>query len=323
MQTNIVKADTRGMSHEDWLEARRNGIGGSDAGAIMGVSKWSSPLSVYMDKIGKSVEKEETEAMRQGTDLEPYVAERFVRYMEEKEGRKVKVRRCNKILVHPDYPWMIANIDRDIVGEDAGLECKTASTMNRCDYAAGNIPETYYYQCLHYMAVTGASHWYLAVLQYSRDFHVFDIPRNDDRIEMLIQAEEDFWNNHVLAKVPPLPTGDDNDTAMVNVLYPIVAEVEKVDISEMENDLQVRDMLKSQLKKLESDIDEIENRIKMKLGDHVGGFSNSYIVNWGQYERSSFDKKKLLEDHPEFEALIKQYTTIKPQRRFMATKVTE
>jgi len=96
-----VYADTRSMSREEWLESRRNGIGGSDASAILGVNPYSSPLKVYMDKIGKGVEEEENEAMRQGTDLEQYVADRFVDFMEKQRTPK-KVRKCNRIVRHPD-----------------------------------------------------------------------------------------------------------------------------------------------------------------------------------------------------------------------------
>ena len=96
MNNAKVFADTRKMTREEWLDARRNGIGGSDASAILGLNPYSSPLKVYLDKIGKGEEQETNEAMRQGTDLEPYVAERFTK----ETGKKVK--RCNKILQHPD-----------------------------------------------------------------------------------------------------------------------------------------------------------------------------------------------------------------------------
>jgi len=159
-----VFADTRKMSHEEWLASRRNGIGGSDASAILGVNPYSSPLKVYLDKIGKSEDKETNEAMRQGTDLEQYVADRFV------EATGKKVRKCNKILQHPEYPWMLANIDRDIVGENAGLECKTISAFDIEDKLEnGEYPAHYYVQCVHYMAITGADRWYLAVLVLGRD----------------------------------------------------------------------------------------------------------------------------------------------------------
>ena len=76
---------TKNMSREEWLEARRKGIGGSDASAFLGQNQWSSPLSVYMDKRGMTPEKDPTEALIQGTDCEEVVAKRF----ERETGMKV------------------------------------------------------------------------------------------------------------------------------------------------------------------------------------------------------------------------------------------
>lgn len=111
-------ADTRDMSHSAWLEARRAGIGGSDAAAILGASPWATPLSVWADKQGLTAEKPDTIAMRFGRDAEEIVA----RWFAEDTGKTVA--RCNAILQHPEHPFMLANIDRQIRGERAGLECK-------------------------------------------------------------------------------------------------------------------------------------------------------------------------------------------------------
>ena len=112
------------MSREEWLEERRKSIGGSDAAAVIGMSRFASPYTVWMDKTGRLPEKEDTEAMRIGRDLEEYVAKRF----EEASGKKV--RRCNYIIRNPAYPWAHADIDRRISSENAGLECKTTSTLD-------------------------------------------------------------------------------------------------------------------------------------------------------------------------------------------------
>ena len=107
----IRLANTAEIPREDWLNARRGGIGGSDAPAILGLDRYRSPFDVYADKLGLKPEQEDNEAMRQGRDLEQYVAERFM------EATGKKVRRRNGILQHPEHPWMIANIDRWVVGE--------------------------------------------------------------------------------------------------------------------------------------------------------------------------------------------------------------
>ena len=142
MKLNKV-VGTAGMDRETWLKYRRNGIGGSDAGAICGMNPYVTAVNVYLDKLGKKEETEDNEAMRQGRDLEQYVAERFM------EATGKKVRRANAIFSNAEYDFMYANVDRLIVGEDAGLECKTANAYSADKWKDGHIPEHYEIQCHH------------------------------------------------------------------------------------------------------------------------------------------------------------------------------
>ena len=178
---------TAKMSHEEWLEERRKSIGGSDAAAVIGMSRFASPYTVWMDKTGRLPEKEDTEAMRIGRDLEEYVAKRF----EEASGKKV--RRCNYIIRNPAYPWAHADIDRRISGENAGLECKTTSTLDIRQFNGVEFPERYYAQCVHYLAVTGLDRWYLAVIVFGRGFFTYTLERDEAEISALMEAEKLFW----------------------------------------------------------------------------------------------------------------------------------
>ena len=202
------------MTHEEWLSERKKGIGGSDAAAIVGLSPYKSAFEVYADKLSLVPPKEDNEAMRQGRDLEEYVARRFC----EETGKRV--RRRNSMIKNPAYPFAFANVDRLIIGENAGLECKTAGSMSVKRYKGGEYPEEYYCQCMHYMAVTGYPVWYLAVLIYSTEFKVFEIKRDEEDIAALMKAEREFWENNVLAKNPPAPSGSDNDNEIINAVYP-------------------------------------------------------------------------------------------------------
>ena len=116
----------KNLTKEEWLVYRRSGIGGSDAGAIAGLNPYSTAYSVYLDKLGEAEPITETEAMRQGMELEEYVAKRFC----EHTGKRVK--RCEYILRSKAHPFMLADVDRLVVGENAVLECKT--TLNRDGY---------------------------------------------------------------------------------------------------------------------------------------------------------------------------------------------
>ena len=120
----VIRISTKGMTREEWLKLRKTGIGGSDAGAICGLNPYSSPVKIYQDKTQEATEEEDNESMRQGRDLEDYVARRFM------EETGLKVRRSGQMYRSEEYPFMLANVDRLIVGQDAGLECKTASAFS-------------------------------------------------------------------------------------------------------------------------------------------------------------------------------------------------
>ena len=153
---------TKDLPYKDWLQYRKRGIGGSDAGAVCGLNPYASPMSVYFDKITEENEEFDNEAMRQGRDLEEYVARRFM------EATGKKVRRSNVMYQNDEHPFMLADVDRMVVGEDAGLECKTVSPYSADKWKDGQIPAHYEIQCHHYMAVTGAEAWYIGNHFWSR-----------------------------------------------------------------------------------------------------------------------------------------------------------
>ena len=131
MPRKLVK--TTDITREQWLEYRRTGLGGSDAAVVMGLTPYRSKIELWADKTGRMPETEDNEAMRTGRDLEQYVAERFC------EAAGKKVRRRNYIFQHDEYDFITANVDREIIGENAGLECKTTSAFAKADFDSGEI----------------------------------------------------------------------------------------------------------------------------------------------------------------------------------------
>lgn len=172
------------MSRDEWLEARKMGIGGSDAGAILGLNPYSSPTRVFLDKTGQAEPQADNYAMKIGRDLEDYVARLFT----EETGKKV--RRRNAMLINDSYPFAVANVDREVVGEKSLLECKTTSKLDPQDLRDGIAPDSYYCQCMHYLAVTGMERIYLAILYLSdpKTFEILEITRNDETIESLMEC---------------------------------------------------------------------------------------------------------------------------------------
>ncbi len=195
------KISTADMSREEWLRLRKTGIGGSDAGAVCGLHPYSSPMKVFYDKTSDEMEDADSEAARIGRDLEDYVAKRFM------EASGFKVRRSNYMYRSVEHPFMIADVDRLVVGEDAGLECKTASAYSADKWKDGNIPLHYAMQCYHYMAVLNKKTWYIAAAVLGRGFTYRKLVWDDALIAGLIEAEKDFWCGHVVSGILPDPDG--------------------------------------------------------------------------------------------------------------------
>lgn len=136
---------TLNLDKKSWLRYRKRGIGGSDAGAVCGLNPYRTAIQVYYDKTSDEIEEIDNEAMRQGREFEDYVAGRFC----EASGKKV--RRANAMYYDEKNPFMLADADRMVVGENAGLECKTASPYMAEKWEDGKIPLSYQIQCHHYM----------------------------------------------------------------------------------------------------------------------------------------------------------------------------
>lgn len=290
----IHKIPTSGMTHEEWLEHRRGSIGGSDAATIVGLNPWSSPYELWADKLGKIQPKEETEAMRIGHDLEDYVAQRFT------EATGKRVRRENSILKSADIPFAHANVDRLIVGEKAGLECKTTSVLNLKHFKDGDYPPNYYVQCQHYMMVTGYDTWYLAVLVLGREFLHFTIHRNEEDIEALKEAEREFWD-YVESAEPPPTDGSNACADTLDILYPESDADTEVDLTPLITALRQRSELADQIKELEDRKKACENSIKDYMETAERGSCDGFRVSWKTQSRTTLDNKALQADHPEID----------------------
>ena len=303
-------ADTRTLTHDEWLALRRTGIGGSDAGAIIGVSPYKGAFSVWADKQGKLPPLEDNEAMRQGRDLEDYVARRFA------EASGLRVRHEYSMLRSVDHPCMLADIDRRIIGERAGLECKTSRDITMARYRNGEYPMEYYCQCLHYLAVTGWDCWYLAVLVYGTDLLIYKICRDEvlDDIEALIKAEEAFWQNHMVLDQPPAPDALDSTAAALGSVYPHEDGTTVCADQDADQALTELAALKAQHRSLDRQITERENQIKAAMGEAEVLAGTSVSATWRSSERTTISKTKLLKAYPNIN--MDAITDRNIQRRF-------
>ena len=291
------------MDKLEWLKERQKGIGGSDVGAIMGVNKWKSAFEIYLDKTEEiTEEKESSEAAHFGTILEDIVAKEFTL----RTGKKV--RKDNRHLVHKNYPFMVANIDRRIVGENAILECKTANSFCAKEWEADEIPASYLLQCQHYLSVTGASKAYIAVLIGGQKFIYKEIERDEELIKIIIDAEKDFWLNHVEKKIAPAIDGSFGACRYLSEKYKVGDKSLKVDLrSEFEEKINEYKNIKLQSKELDERAKAIENSLKNELGNAESGSISKFLVLWKSVKSNRVDSKKLKTDYPEiYKAVCKQ-----------------
>jgi len=266
--------DTRRIDHDEWLEWRQKGIGGSDIAAICGMSRYKSPMAVYLDKIGELPPVEDNPKMKAGRILEPVVADWFA------EETGMKVWRQNAIFQHPQYPFMLANIDRWLPGQNAGLECKNTSEYSRHDWEGTQAPTEYILQCNHYMAVTGADRWYIAVLIGGWDFQWRVIERDEELIKNLITIEHEFWHEHVLTKNPP--AFSHQDTELLKGIFPTSTAGERVDLPEdAYDDIQGIYQARADKADAERRLETHKNRIKGYMRDaELAYFQDELKFTW-------------------------------------------
>lgn len=184
--------------NEQWLADRRKGIGGSDAAAVLGLSKWKTPLDVYLDKRGEVADTPDNEAMLWGRALEPVIRQQYA----ERTGRVVRV--PDGILQHQDHPFMLASLD-GITDDRRVVEIKTARTGQDWGEAGSDeVPVAYLLQVQHYMAVTGYAVADVAVLIGGSDFRLYEVPADAELQQMLVDGEAAFWQR-VKQGTPPDP----------------------------------------------------------------------------------------------------------------------
>ena len=210
------------LPREDWLAVRKQGIGSSDAAAAIGLNPYKSQLELWMEKTGRDEPlpkldpQDEESPAYWGNVLEPIVAWHY----SKRSGNRV--RRINAVLQHPDpkLPWMLANIDREVIGADDVqiLECKTAG-INGARLWKEGVPEYVQLQVMHQLAVTGKQAADVAVLLGGQHLEIHRIERDESLIARLIDLEQLFWD-YVVSDTPPPADGTDSAEAALRCLYP-------------------------------------------------------------------------------------------------------
>lgn len=300
------------VNRDEWLKQRSKGLGGSDAGAVMGLNPYKSAYTLWAEKTGQiSNVVEENEAIRLGNDLEDYVAKRFA----ERENKRIK--RSSYCYQSKEFPFMRANVDRLIVGENSALECKTANPFKDGDYSNDIIPPTYYCQCLHYMVVCGFDRMYLAVLVFQKGFYTYVIDRGNEAVEAdiraLIKAESEFWK---LVENGTAPDVDGSESTAQTLKQLHKDELKTVfDLTAYDEKLDEIQELKEQQKELKTRQKTLENELKEVLIGCDYGQSSIYNVSAKVTTSSRFDTDKFKKEN------LKIYNSYKKETQTQTLRI--
>jgi putative phage-type endonuclease len=274
----------------EWRLARKKGIGGSDAAAVCGMSKWKTPLDVYRDKISDDVSHEMTNDQLMGTLFEPVL----INYYEKVTGNKVeKVGMTSK-------DFMIANVDGFIKSENKILEIKTARFMDGWgDEGTDEIPDEYLFQVAHYCHVLDIDNVDIAVLFMGKDFKIYRYTRNKNLEAKLVAKEAYFWNEHVKALKAPAPVNYDE----VRTYWKGVSGKSKQATPDIFRAAEALKELKEQSKIIEAKEKCLKQQIMEYMQDaEVLVNGDDRLITWKNQLRTSLDTKALKDANPELAA---------------------
>lgn len=320
-QRALRLVDTRTLDREQWLEVRKGGIGSSDAAAAVGLNPYKSQLELWMEKTGRAAANGEEPGMDSpmfwGTLLEPYVA---VAYQQKTDRR---VRKINAVLQHPTFNFMLANIDREVVGcpEVQILECKTAGEFGSRLWRDG-VPEYVQLQVQHQLAVTGKAAADVAVLLCGQELEIHRIPRDEEVIARLIVLETRFWQ-YVETDTPPPADGSESAARALRQFYP--GNSTTLDFSQDEQLSQVFTSLSELqaelgIKGQQAELDK--QTLQQAMGDASRAvFAGGEVTFKRSKDGTSLDTKRFTADHP---GIASQYTITRPgSRRFVLSPASD
>lgn len=307
----IVSTVGQEEDEKEWLAVRNKGIGGSDVGAICGVSPFSSARQIYFNKTGQFEEALQPgaasrERMHFGHLLEPIVADEFKRreLTADKDREGWTLTELGATVCHKDYPWMRANVDRLILDETGKirgiLECKTTSEYNNEEWEDGDILLSYMYQLNWYMYILDIPYGAFACLVGGNKFYAYEVYRNDALLqETILPAVKDFWFNNVQAlKEPELQAFD---TEFANDTYAEVEKNSEIMLEDEESDSLAAVVFecKAKIKELKSTMEEAQNRLKDRIKNNEIAYCRNHTIKWSPRSQTRVDLNILKAEFPE------------------------
>ena len=308
---------TKDLSRDEWLEARRSGLGSSDAATALGLNPYQSRLALWIEKtrpeqsLNQIDPSDDTHPTYWGTVLEPIVATHY----SKRTGNKV--RKVNAILQHPEHPFMLANLDREVIGQSDVqiLECKTAGAYGAKAWKDG-VPEYVLVQVMHQLAVTGKQAADVAVLIAGQDLQIHRVYRDEALIAQLIELEAQFWW-HVENNIPPVADGSDSAAHALQALFQhdnghILDLTYDADMNAVFDELVT---IRNHLDDYKAKESLLKQRIQQTMAEHSHAQFRNGSVAWKKTaDAKVLDSKTLSQEHPDLVAPY--FTTRAGSRRF-------
>lgn len=299
----------------NWLIQRQKGIGGSDIGALLGLSKWKTAFDIFIDKTEQITDEgEESEIIYWGNQFEDVVAKEFTK----RTGKKVRKDKTH--YRHREHEFMVANIDRRVVGENAILECKTTSAYNAKEWNEDEIPASYLLQVQHYMAVTGAEKAYIACLIGGQKFVWKEVKKDYELIKIIENACVEFWTNHILTGIAPALDGSTRASEYLKDRYKDSNGETKALESRYLEIIEQYNKSKELLKDVETECKEYENMLKNELAEYESGEIKQYKVLWKSFNSNRIDSNLLKSKYPD---IYKEVLKTTQARKFSIKEMRE
>jgi putative phage-type endonuclease len=288
------------LINQDFSVDRSKYIGGSDIGAILGLSRFKTPLEVWMEKTGKETKKADSLPLRFGSFAEDFVASEYSR------ATGFELLHDESIYIHTQHSYMSAHIDRFVVEGSTStptriLECKTANPFSSGEWGeigSDEVPMSYLCQCIWYMAITAIDKTDLAVLFGNSDFRIYEIARDQGLEELVIAKASTFWNEHVLKDMPP-PVSNEQDC---QTLFSKGDPAKSIEAGQETLELTKRlRLLNSEIDVREEEISSIKQTIMSQMGEaELLTYQGRTLASW-KAPKPSFrlDSKRFEQEHPE------------------------
>jgi len=293
---------------------RNNFIGGSDTGAILGISPYKTPLQLYREKIGEEVEEitpEKQKIFNRGKRFEPVVAEMMIDELTDR-GHDVEVVARNERYNDPEHPFLSAEIDMELIidNETVNAEIKTVHPFAAKDWGDINtdeIPVHYIAQILHGQMITGRKKTVVAALIGTDDLRLHYVHHDDSLVRHIKEKELDFWQM-VEKRIEPAPINPED----IMRLYewdngqPIQANRAAVEAVEQLKEIKIK------IKNLEAGKTELEKAIKLYMGENSLLLHDLVpLITWKAHTATRLDTKRIKEEDREIYDKYKKETTVR------------